>query len=795
MSRIKPKTAKKQTAIYSHLIRYASTIYTAQKNYHYSVIIRQKSGQIYPPPTQSIIYSIAKSWIKHIQSQLINKKQARWIKRFSFKTVTGFKPKKRPGRPRKAPAFIPQIWTQIKAFVKAFFYPCTFALTRYPKPTLAILFVTSAIFGLTYLGYTGIFKDLPSPTELTTRSQSVTTKIMDRNNQVLYRIYQDENRSLVSLDQISPFMISATIAIEDQDFYLHHGISVSGIVRAFSANLQTESLQGGSTITQQLVKNRLLSNEKTMTRKIKEALLSVMVELTFSKDEILEMYLNQVSYGGSTYGVEEAAQRYFGKSAQNLSLAESALLAGLPAAPSVYTPFGSNPELAKVRQKEVLRRMVEDGWISQNQSILATNDKLVFRQDMVDIQAPHFVMYIKKLLAEEFGEEALMNDGLEVITTLDLPLQKEAEQVIADEISRIQRLNVSNGASLVTNPETGEVLAMVGSSNYFDFKNDGQVNVTLRPRQPGSSIKPITYSLALEKGYTASTIIQDSPITYQIPGSPPYSPRNYDAKYHGNVTLREALASSYNIPAVKTLANLGVSNLIDHAQKLGITTWQDRSRFGLSLTLGGGEVTMMDMTSAYGVFATNGFKVPINPIIKVTNYQGKVLYENPCVINNFCQKERVLSAQTAYLITNILSDNQARTPAFGPISSLYIPGQEVAVKTGTTNSLRDNWTIGYTSDRLVGVWVGNNDNRPMSYVASGVTGASPIWNKTMRLLLDEDQPHHFIQPSGLVTIQICATTNTLPCGGCPKVKTEIYRIGTGPQSHCAPIVFHPTPTP
>jgi len=833
MSRKKPKTLASQKVLYSHLIRHAKTIYSAKKNYRYSVLIRQKSGQIYPPPTQPLILSVAQTLIHTIQfkykqgcdkvksiyfydysafsfpqpstkqkikrlknkwqknHQLVKKRLATWQSRSSKKILDKFKPKLKPGRPRKKYPFIQKFITSIKSF----FYPYTFALTKFPGQTIAVIIITSLVFGSTYILYTSIFKDLPSPTELTTRSQSVTTKIMDRNNQVLYRIYQDENRSLVPLAQISPFMISATIAIEDQDFYLHHGISLSGIARAFTANLKNDSVQGGSTITQQLVKNRLLSNEKTLTRKIKEALLSIMVELTFSKDEILEMYLNQVSYGGSTYGIEEAAQRYFGKSAQNLSLAESALLAGLPAAPSVYTPFGSNPELAKARQKEVLRRMVEDGYISHNQSILATNDELVFRDDVVDIKAPHFVMYIKQLLAEEFGEEAVMNDGLEVITTLDLPLQEETEQVVADEIDSIKRLNISNGASLVTNPQTGEVLAMVGSYDYFDFKHDGQVNVTLRPRQPGSSIKPVTYSLALEKGYTASTIIQDSPITYQTPGSPPYSPSNYDSKYHGNVTLREALASSYNIPAVKTLANLGVNSLIDHAEKLGITTWKDRSRFGLSLTLGGGEVTMMDMASAYGVFATGGYKVPINPIIKVTNYQGKVLYENPCVVNNFCENERVLSAQTAYLITNILSDNTARTPAFGPISSLYIPGQEVAVKTGTTNSLRDNWTIGYTSDRLVGVWVGNNDNQPMSYVASGVTGASPIWNKTMRLLLDEDQPHHFVQPSGLISVQICATTNTLPCNGCPKVKTEIYRVGTQPQNHCTPIVFHPTPTP
>jgi len=827
MSRNKPKSSGSKSYIYGHLLDHARITYLAKKNFKYSIFIRRQSGQLYPPPNDFLMLSVIKNWLNiaikfphkiilkmrelyfydfsklelplpHLKfpGKSILKSFRKKIKQ-SFKlknkpSLKFIKPKRKRGRPRKKPS---SLWQKAWTKIKAFFHPYYFVLSTFPKQAVVIVGLASTIFGLTYLLYTTIFLDLPSPLELTSRSQSVTTKILDRNHQVLYRIYQDENRSLVPLSQISPFMISATIAIEDQDFYLHHGISFSGIVRAFTANLKNESIQGGSTITQQLVKNRLLSNEKTITRKLREALLSVMVEMTFSKDEILEMYLNQVPYGGSTYGAEEAAQRYFGKSAQNLGLAESALLAGLPAAPSIYTPFGSSPELAKARQQEVLRRMLEDGYISQNQVILATNDQLSFREDIIDIKAPHFVMYVKELLAEQFGEAMVSNGGLEVVTTLDLPLQEEAEQILANEVERIYRLRVSNGASLITNPQTGEILSMVGSHDYFDFKNDGQVNVTLRPRQPGSSIKPVTYSLALESGYTASTLIKDTPITYQIPGSKPYSPNNYDGKHHGNVTLREALASSYNIPAVKTLANLGVTNLIDHAEELGITTWQDRSRFGLSLTLGGGEVTMLDMASAYGVFATGGYKVPVNPIIKVTDYQGNVLYENPCVINNYCQKERVLSAQSAYLITDILKDNKARTPAFGPISSLHIPGQEVAVKTGTTNSLRDNWTLGYTADRWVGVWVGNNDNRPMSYVASGVTGASPIWNETMRLLLDEENPHSFTKPNGLVTTQICATTNTLVCGGCPRVKEEIYRIGTQPKSHCSPIIFQPSPTP
>lgn len=646
------------------------------------------------------------------------------------------------------------------------------------------LLLTAGVVGGAYAGYVLILKDLPAVTELRSKPQPLTTTIRDRNGNVLYRIYDEENRTLVPLSSISPHLIHATIAIEDQHFYEHWGFSVSGISRALQSNLHGEAVQGGSTITQQLVKNRLLTSERTIQRKVREMVLAILAEQSYSKEQILEMYLNSVAYGGPTYGVEAAANTYFGKSASELDLAESALLAGLTAAPSAYTPFGASPELARFRQAEVLRRMVEDGYVTSEEAQIAQNQPLSFRSDSTDIRAPHFVMYVRKLLADKYGEDLLQTGGFEVLTTLDLDLQNQTQQTVTDEVAKIQRLRISNGAALVTNPQTGEILSMIGSVNYFNFTNDGQVNVTLRPRQPGSSIKPLTYAMALEKGYTPASLIADTPITYTQAGSPPYSPKNYDGTFHGNVTLREALASSYNIPAVKLLASLGLPNYIDKAESMGITTWKDRSRFGLSLTLGGGEVLMTDLATLYGSFATGGYTVQLNPILEIRTTSGDVLYRNSCALDNVCERERTLSSTVAWQITDILKDNKARTPAFGSQSVLTIPNQEVAVKTGTTNNLHDNWTIGYTTDRLVAVWVGNNNNTAMSYVASGITGASPIWNLIIRSLLDTTHPHAFVPPTGMKKIAICADTGTLPCKGCPRISEEWYSPGTEPQKSC-----------
>jgi len=640
--------------------------------------------------------------------------------------------------------------------------------------------------GFSYFTYDVAIKDLPSPTDLSNKAQNVTTRILDRKGNLLYRIYEDENRTLIALPVVSQYLKDATIAIEDQNFYKHIGFSFKGIFRAILKNFSGETVQGGSTITQQLIKNRLLNNEKTYRRKIRELMLSLIAERIYSKEQILEMYLNTVPYGGSTYGIEEASWRYFNKSAKDLSLGESALLAGLPQAPSTYTPFGSNPELAYERQAEVLRRMVEDGYISQLQADQARQEKLVFNQDRIDIQAPHFVMYVRKLLALKYGEEMVAKGGLEVRTTLDLSLQNQAQDIVSSEVEKLTSFKISNGAALVTNPKTGEILAMIGGADYYDFVHDGQVNVTIRPRQPGSSIKPLTYATAFEQGKTAASIIDDSPVVYQIPGSKPYAPKNYDGRFHGKVTLREALASSYNVPAVKLLAELGVSNLINKGEALGISTWQDRSRFGLSLTLGAGEVLMTDLVTAYSSFANLGYPVPVNPFLEISNYKGEVLYRNNCALDSDnCYEDLELSPKSAYLITDILSDNKARSSAFGLFSVLNIPNQQVAVKTGTTNSMKDNWTVGYITNRLVATWVGNNDNTPMSYVASGITGASPIWNKIMLLLLDDKNPHRFVVPENMIKVKICATTGTLPCAKCPRITEEIFVKGSEPQKACS----------
>jgi len=655
------------------------------------------------------------------------------------------------------------------------------------KKLILLVLIAFILFTFSFLLFT--LKTLPNPNQLVTRQPILTTKIYDRNGNLLYKIYRKENRTLVKLQELPLHLIQATVAVEDAEFYSHHGFSPKGIIRAALRNLKGDKLYGGSTITQQLVKNTLLSPERTVTRKIKEIILAVLVETKFSKDEILQMYLNEVGYGGAAYGVEEAAQMYFGKSAKNLTLAEAALLAGLPASPTSFSPFGAYPGKAKERQLLVLQRMRQEGFISEEEEKRAAAEELHFASPKTDIKAPHFVMYVKDLLVQKYGERMVEEGGLEVKTTLDLEIQEFAQKVVSEEIKKLRSLKINNGAALVTKPATGEILAMVGSQDYFNLQNDGNVNVTLRPRQPGSAIKPIMYSLALENGFTPATIIPDTPITYKIPGQPPYSPKNYDNRFHGNVPLRVALASSYNVPAVKVLAALGVEKMITRGREMGITTWEEPNRFGLSLTLGGGEVKMVDLAVAYGVLANMGKRVDLNPILEVKDSKGNTLEKFAIRNSQFA----IFSPEVAYILTDILSDNTARAPAFSTHSWLNIPEHpSVAVKTGTTQNLRDNWTVGYTPDFLVAVWVGNNDNRPMSYVASGITGASPIWNKITSYLLKNLPDKKFPRPPSIVEVKICVPTGSLPCEGCPLVREEIFIKGTEPKTHC---FFSSPPTP
>lgn len=639
--------------------------------------------------------------------------------------------------------------------------------------------ILTVIITFVYQSYLFV-KALPSPNNIGKINYPLSTHILDRNGKLLYEIYRDQNRTPVDLDKLSPYVYQATIAIEDKDFYKHKGVSVvSGIFRAIKDMIFKGNLQGGSTITQQLVKSALLTPERTIKRKIKEIILALWTEQLFNKNQILQMYLNQVAYGGSSYGIEEAAKTFFGKSAKNLTLSEAALLAGLPQAPSTYSPY-LNPDIAKWRRNDVLDKMMQLHYISQDEKKKAQNEELSVTPLTTQIHAPHFVFYVRSFLEDRYGIRSVEEGGLNVTSTLDLEIQNEAEKILREEIEKIKGLNVTNGAILVTRPQTGEILAMVGSVDYFTNPS-GAFNVTTAQRQPGSSIKPLMYSLALQKGYTASSIIDDSPISFHAAGSSEvYSPVNYDGRFHGKIPLRYALANSYNVPAVKVLNTLGVRNFVDHATRMGISTWGDPSRFGLSLTLGGGEVKVIDMAEAFGVFANEGYRVNVTGIAKLEDTGGKAIY------NLRPLKYKVLNEGISYIISDILADNFARQFAFGAHSSLEIPGYKVAVKTGTTNDKKDNWTIGYTPDFLVAVWVGNNDGTPMNPVlTSGITGASPIWNRTMSYLLKNysDSSHWFKKPEDIVE------------KSCYYGRSEYFLAGTEKSAYCLQADLNQTPTP
>lgn len=638
---------------------------------------------------------------------------------------------------------------------------------RFMYVVIAALFVVAGV--VIWQSYIFV-KALPSPRNIGKMNFPTSTHIYDRNGELLYEIYRDQNRTPVSLDELPEYISQATIAVEDKDFYHHFGISLfGGMVRAIKDTYLTGELQGGSTITQQLVKSSLLTPERTIERKVKEVILAVWTERLYSKNQILEMYLNQVPYGGSAYGIEEAANTFFGKPAKDLKLEEAALLAGLPQAPSLYSPY-LNPDLAKKRRNEVLRRMRDEKFITPEQYESSTKKELAIVPLKIDIKAPHFVFYIKQKLEEKYGVQMVEEGGLRVTTTLDLNIQQQAEQILKEEIEKVKYANITNGAIVVTDPATGEILAMVGSVDYFQQPN-GAFNVTDALRQPGSTIKPVMYSLALENGYTAATLIDDVPTRIDIPGSEPYVPVNYDGRFHGRVTMRNSLANSYNIPAVKVLQSIGVDRFLNHAEKMGIDTWTDRTRYGLSITLGGGEVRMTDMAEAFGVFASGGYWNEANGI-KSIDTRGNANLE-------FEKKEPklVMNSGVAYIISDILSDNVARQSAFGAGSLLEIPNHRVAVKTGTTNDLKDNWTIGYTPEYLVTVWVGNNDNTPMNqYLVSGVTGAAPIWHRVMEFLLNQDKDYTTVQewyekPANIIEQQ---------CFG----KTEVFIAGTEYMAGC-----------
>lgn len=671
------------------------------------------------------------------------------------------------------------------------------------KRKIKLVFLFFLTSGSIIFVYFYIFYNLPSPHDLKNPSYNhLATRIYDRNHHLLYKIFRDQKRTPIKLKNLPDYVKKATIAIEDKNFYHHGGISViGGILRAIKDTLLTQKLEGGSTITQQLVKGRLLTPERTIQRKIKEIILALWTEKIYTKDQILEMYLNQVPYGGSNYGIEEAANAFFNKPAKKLTLDEAALLAGLPQAPSLYSPY-LNPDQAKKRRDEVLRAMYKQKYIDKKTYKRELKTAIAIQPPKTTIKAPHFVFYVKSKLEKEYGKELVEEGGLEVTTSLDLSIQKKAEKTLREKLAKLKKKNISNGAVLVTRPPTGEILAMVGSVDFFATPS-GTFNVTTALRQPGSSIKPINYAIGLDrKLVTPATVFLDIPTCFGSPGQPKaFCPVNYDHAFHGPVQLRFALGNSFNIPAVKMLAINGVKNFVASTSAFTISSIKDPKRYGLSLTLGGAEVRMTEMAQAFSTFANQGVPRKLNSILKVKDRNGKTLFEfkdanfvkdirKPLNYPKFLAipGKKAISKATAFLISHILLDNNARMAEFGPSSSLVIPGHAVSVKTGTTNDIRDNWTIGFTPNFLTVVWVGNNDNSPMNrYLVSGITGAAPVWNTVMRFIL-KDQPDLWpIRPAEIVGKQVCTISGGLmtknPDGSesCPS-RFEYFIKGTEPKN-------------
>jgi 1A family penicillin-binding protein len=645
------------------------------------------------------------------------------------------------------------------------------------------------LFLLTTIVFAVFSVGLPDPNKVI-RRDGYSTIIYDRNGKTLYDVYNKENRIPLKLANMPKYLQEATIAIEDKDFYKHSGFSVAGIARSAFNILTLRGFGGGSTLTQQLVKNLLLSPEQTIVRKIKEVVLAGEIEKKFTKDDILQLYLNEAPYGGSVYGVESAARTYFGKSAKDLNLIESSILAGIPQLPSYYSPTIGSPKAYIPRATAVLRRMREDGYINPQQEADAVKQlgNVQFSTESAGLKAPHFVFYVKDQLVQKFGEAMVEGGGLRVTTTLDEQLQDQAEKIVKAEVDKIKPLKVSNGAAIVLNPKTGEILSMVGSYDFGD-KNYGSYNVVTALRQPGSSGKPFVYAAALMKGYTAATELMDVKTSYPAGKDDSnkdklYTPENYDVKYRGPMQLRFALGNSINTIAVKLTALVGLKDIMQTGFNAGISTWEptqdNLNRVGLSLALGGQEVRLIELASAYGTFANAGVHVDPIAILKVEDANGKVLFENRQVAG-----KKVFSPEVSFLISHMLSDNVARKDVFGENNLLQVSGKTVAVKTGTTDLKRDNWTLGYTPERVIGVWVGNNDNTVMApAITSGVTGAAPIWNKITKAALADLPNEQFPKPSGVDAIQIDALGGGLPVGDSP-VRTEYFLKGTAPSGPAA----------
>jgi 1A family penicillin-binding protein len=662
-----------------------------------------------------------------------------------------------------------------------------------------LMFLITVLLGLAVatLGYLAVARALPPADQLlalTAHGQN--TRIYARDGSLLQAPLAPNDptaglRRRVPLSEISPYLIDAVIATEDSNFYEHRGVDPVALGRAIFRAVQTQGpVMGTSTISQQLAKLVFLSPERTVTRKVKEAILAAEITRRYPKDTILEIYLNEIYYGNLAYGIEAAARLYFNKAASELTLAEAVLLAGLPQAPAAYDPL-QNPETAKGRQATVLRLMVEHGAITPAQADAAWREPLVYygaglESTRLD-KAPHFVMAVRSQIEQLYGPELLYRGGLQVYTSLDPALQAEAERQVQAGVAELQGRNVSNGALVALDPRSGEILAMVGSADFNNVEIDGQVNVALSPRQPGSTFKPFTYLATFERPndwWTAATLIDDVRTEFDDgPGRPPYVPVNYDGREHGQVSVRTALASSYNIPAVKALQHVGVPALLEVADRFGMATLTRPGHppYGLALTLGGGEVTLLEMTNAYAALGSGGLYTPPTTILCVLDAAGMVLERIDVPgLPEICrsapmasrapvrqpEQTRVATPEHSYLLTDILQDNEARTPAFGANSWLNI-GRPAAVKTGTTNDVRDIWTVGYTPQLAVGVWVGNADGTPMDRNLSGLAGAGPIWNRFMRAALANSAPQSFARPDGVVQVEICTLTGARADGACP----------------------------
>lgn len=649
----------------------------------------------------------------------------------------------------------------------------------FPYAMLAVIILLILIPVATYLYFV---RDLSTKESIIAR-KSEGVLLLDRTGQTFFSFYQAREKKTVPLAQIPEDAQQAVISVEDKDFYNHPGFSLRGIARALLTNIREEELsQGGSTLTQQVVKNTLLSQDRNFLRKYQEVFLALEIERRFSKSDILEIYMNTAYFGEGAFGIEDAAKTYFNKTAADLTLGESALLAGILPAPSAYSPLSGDRNRAFQRQNIVLDQMQQQGFITEQEKLAAESQEIVFNPapSELNVQAPHFALMVKNELIEKYGEQRVANSGFTVTTTIDLALQEYAQETVANQIARLAGSDVTNGAVIVLDPKTGEILALVGSHDWDDETN-GKINMAERARQPGSSFKPLVYAKAIEERYiTAATQIEDKQITF--PDG--YRPRNFDGRFRGNVLVRFALANSLNIPAVLIMEKVGVQGAIEVAERLGITTLKNPRDYGLSMVLGAAEVPLTQMASAYAVFANNGDLVDRTTILRITDKRGNEEFAHAP------SPEQVMSPQVAFIISSILSDNSARQEVFG--NSLTI-SRQAAVKTGTTNDNKDAWTIGYTPSIVVGVWVGNNDNTPMDSIG-GSSGAGPIWRLIMERALRETPVERFTPPSGVARVPVCRENGLKANTATSSAYPEFFLQGTVPVRDCnAKIEFSPTP--